>query len=128
MALLMLGGGCCWAGRGQLEVLDLQSREVRKYEYGTQAFRVDLRFVRGWSHCTGRPLKSFEFLGRPTVRAELFCFTLKGAVASSSCVVSNAPAEVVITSVLAEGAKFTGKEDAIDAVGGAELTVTCWSD
>lgn len=127
--VLLATGVSAFAASANLEVLNLATREVRKFAYGPQSFRVDIRFVPGWAYCEGRPLKLFEFRGRPAVRAELYCFTVGGAAASSSCVATSGgnPFEVSVTGLLGTGAKFKSQDD-IDAPGGVDLSLGCAAD
>ena len=127
--MLLVTGANAIAATAHLEVLNLATREVRKFSFGPQSFRIDMRFVPGWAYCEGRPLKLFEFQGRPTVRAELYCFTVGGAAASSSCVdmAGGYPSEVTVTGLLATGAKFKS-QDEVGASAGVELSLGCSAD
>jgi hypothetical protein len=112
-----------------LQMLDNRTREVKNYEFGAQPFKVDVRFVPGWTHCVGRPLKTFDFRGKPTVRAELLCYTSSSAFTMASCVASSGvePLSTTVMSIVGSGAKFDAMGD-INAPGAAELSLVCIPD
>ena len=113
------------AGEQGLAVLNEATREVKRYEFGSTPFKVDVSYVPGWSHCTGRPVKEFQFHGVATKRLEMWCNTRSGAAVVVSCVATRLSPSVTIQQLVAEGYKYHQGDDRIDAGAAAELTLTC---
>lgn len=129
LALVLLASAhAVRAGEQALSVLNQGTREVKRYEFGATPFRVDVSFVPGWSHCTGRPVKNVLFHGIETKRLELWCNTQRGAGVAMSCVASGSSPSVAIQQLLAEGYKVDSARDSIDARGAVELTLSCSMD
>jgi hypothetical protein len=125
---LLLCMGAVSAGEQSLSVLNQATREVKRFEFGTAPFRVDVSFVPGWSYCLGRPVKNFRFTGIDTKRVEMWCHTRGGAAVAVSCVASSASPSVTIQQLYAEGYKYIAEEDRVDTKGAAELTISCGVD
>lgn len=125
---LLSGSGGVGAGEQSLSVLNQATREVKRYEFGATAFRVDVSFVPGWSHCQGRPVKNFTFSGIATKRVELWCNTRAGAAVAFSCVATRTSPSVTVQHLYAEGYKYVAAEDRVDTRGAVELTLSCSAD
>ena len=108
----------------EITVLNLGTREVKKYQAGGTRFNIPLAGVPGWMQCTVLPVKEFLFYGNKRMRVDMYCFTAAGAGISTGCTSGSGSLDVSTYSLVSPGTKILPNGDS-DAPGGVDITMSC---